>query len=61
MSVHEWIATPFDMEIYDKRYEFHLEDELIAMHIDHEAKALFKSKTSPSIEAMSILLLSSPS
>ena len=44
MHVAEWLFTPFDMKIGSKGYESDLEDELIVMHVDLEAKALFKSK-----------------
>ena len=43
MHVPEWLVTPVDMEIDNKGYEADLEDELIKMHVDLEAKAFFKS------------------
>ena len=39
-----WLVTPFDMKIYNKCYESSLEDGLIEMYVDLEAKTLFKSK-----------------
>ena len=44
MHVPKWLVTPFDMKIDNKGYESDLEGELIEMHVDLEAKALFKSK-----------------
>ena len=44
MHIPEWPVTPFDMKIDHKGHESDLEDELIEMHVDLEAKALFKSK-----------------
>ena len=44
MYVPEWLVTPFDMKIDNKSYESDLEDEHMEMHVDLEAKALFKSK-----------------
>ena len=44
MHVPEWLFTPFDMKIGNNGYESDLEDELIEMHVDLEAKSLFKSK-----------------
>ena len=32
------------MKTVNKGYQSDLDDELIEMHVDHEAKALFKSK-----------------
>ena len=40
----EWLVVPFDMKIDNKGHECDLEDELIEMHVDLEAKALLKSK-----------------
>ena len=40
--VSEWLITPFDMKIYNKGYVSDLEDEFIEVHVDLEAKALFK-------------------
>ena len=45
MYVSEWLLSPLDMKIDNKGYESDLEDELIEMHVNFEAKALFKSKT----------------
>ena len=42
MDVSEWRVTPFDMKIGNKSNESDLEDRLIEMHVDLEAKALFK-------------------
>ena len=61
MHVPDRLITPFDMKIDNKGYESDLEDELIEMYVDFEAKALFKIKTSEIIGALSILLLSTPS
>ena len=44
MHVPEWLVTPFDMKIDNDGYESGLEVELIEMHVDLEAKALFKRK-----------------
>ena len=44
MHVLELLATPFDMKIDNKGCESDLEDELIEMHVDLEAKAFFKSQ-----------------
>ena len=42
--VPEWLVTPLDMKIDNKGYESDLEDDLIEMREDLEAKALSKSK-----------------
>ena len=44
MHVPEWLVTPFGMKIDNKCYESAQEDELIEMHADLKAEALFKSK-----------------
>ena len=44
MHVPEWLVTKFDMKLDNNVHEFVIEDELIVMHVDLEAKALFKSK-----------------
>ena len=49
------------MKIDNKGYKSDMKDELIEMPVDLEAKALFKSKISVKIGAMSILLPSTPS
>ena len=52
MHLPEWLASPFDMKIDNKGYD--LEDELIKLYVDLKAKALFKSKTSMNIGAISM-------
>ena len=42
MYVPEWLVTPFDMTI-DNGYESALEDELVKIDVNPDAKALFKS------------------
>lgn len=42
MHVPEWLVTPFDMKIDDECNECDLEDELVEMSVDLEAKVLFK-------------------
>ena len=44
MHVPEWLVTPFEMKTDNKGSESDLEDDLSEMHVDHEAKALVKSK-----------------
>ena len=44
MHVPDWLPTPFDLKIDNIGYESDLEDEHIEMHVDLEAKALFKIK-----------------
>ena len=53
--------TPFEVKIDNKGRESDIKDELIEMHVDLEAKELFKSNTSSNIEVILILLLSTPS
>ena len=43
MHVSAWIVTPFDVKIDNKGCESDLECELIEMHVDLQAKALFTS------------------
>ena len=45
MQIPEWLVAPFDMQTDDICNESDLEDELMEMCEDLEAKALFKSKT----------------
>ncbi|KAF2350822.1 hypothetical protein FHG87_018422 [Trinorchestia longiramus] len=45
MHVPEWLVTPFDMKTDNKSNESDLEDELVEMRVDLEAKALFERKT----------------
>ena len=44
MHVSEWLVTPIDMKVNNKDYASDLEDEHIEMHVDLEAKVLFKCK-----------------
>ena len=44
MHVLEWLVSPFDVKIDNKSYESDIEDEIIEIHVDLEAKALFKRK-----------------
>ena len=46
MNIHvpDWLATPYDIQINSKGHKFNIEDELIEMHVDLEAKPLFKGK-----------------
>ncbi|XP_076049445.1 zinc finger BED domain-containing protein 5-like [Oratosquilla oratoria] len=44
MHIPDWIVTPFDVEIENADLESHLEDELVDMCVDLEAKYLFRSK-----------------
>ena len=44
MHVPEWLVTLFDIKLDNKSYESDLKHKLIEMHVDLEAKALFKSK-----------------
>ena len=60
MHVPEWLVTPLDITIDNKGYESDLEDELIEMWI-LKLKRCSQVKTSPNIEATSILLVSTPS
>ena len=59
MHIPHWLATPFDMKIDNEGHEYDLEDELIEMHVDLKAKALFTSYDFSG--AISMLLLSTPS
>ncbi|KAF2367302.1 hypothetical protein FHG87_001946 [Trinorchestia longiramus] len=45
MQVPEWLVTPFDKKTGNKSNESDLEDELVEMCVDLEAKALFERKT----------------
>ena len=45
MHVAEWLLTPFDMKI-DEGNECDLEDKLVEMSVDLEAKVLFKGNIS---------------
>ena len=44
MDVSESLVTPFDMKLDNEGYESAFKDELIEMHVDLKAKALFKSE-----------------
>ena len=44
MHVIVWLASPSYMKIDNKGYDSDIEDEHIVMHLDLEAKAMFKSK-----------------
>ena len=44
MHIPKWFVAPFYMKIYNKCHESELEDELIEMHLDLEAKVLLKSQ-----------------
>ena len=44
MHVPEWLDTPFVMKIDNKGHECDLEDEHTEIHVDIEAKTLFKNK-----------------
>ena len=44
MHFPECIVILFDTKIYSKDYESDLEDEVIEMHVDLEAKAFLKGK-----------------
>ncbi|KAF2355756.1 hypothetical protein FHG87_013491 [Trinorchestia longiramus] len=45
MHIPEWLVTSFDMKTDNKSNESDLEDELVEMCVDLEAKALFEHKT----------------
>ena len=60
MQIPEWLATQIDRKIYNKGCESDIEDEVAKIHVDIELKRCSKEKTSPNIEAMSILQLSTP-
>jgi len=45
MHVPDWIVAPFDLEIENADIESYLEDELVDMCVDLEAKSLFRSKS----------------
>ena len=45
MNVPDWIVTPFDLKMENSDIEFYLQEELIDMCADLEAKFLFKSLT----------------
>ena len=44
MYVPERLVTSFNMKLDNKCYESDIQDVLIVMHVDIEAKALFKRK-----------------
>ena len=44
MHVPDWFVTPFDMKIDNEGCESDLEDGLIEMLLDLDAKVLFKSR-----------------
>ena len=44
MHFPEWLAAAFNVKKDNEGYEFYLEDEVIEMHVDLKAKALFKGK-----------------
>ena len=44
MHVFEWLVAQFDMTVDNEGCVSDLEDKIIEMHVNHEAKALFKNK-----------------
>ena len=45
MHVPDWIVAPFDLEIENADIDSYLDDELVDMCVDLEAKSLFRSKS----------------